>query len=142
MSEVVFDIVQKPRHYNVHKSGVEAIEVVRHLSFNLGNAVKYIWRSGEKGAQVQDLRKALYYIDDELAMPDQDRMTIRLSSQSQVKALVLRFVEAEENRLVAGSVMGIFRASLPLTETNARLLGVRDKVLRLIGEAESAGSLT
>jgi hypothetical protein len=36
------------------------------MNFNLGNAIKYIWRSGEKGDTVNDLKKARWYIDREL----------------------------------------------------------------------------
>jgi hypothetical protein len=37
------------------------------MSFNLGNVIKYIWRASEKGAPVEDLQKALWYIRDEIA---------------------------------------------------------------------------
>ena len=36
------------------------------MSFNLGNAVKYIWRADLKGASEQDLQKAIWYIKREL----------------------------------------------------------------------------
>lgn len=54
------------KHYRKHPSGVECIEVSRHMNFNLGNALKYIWRADHKGNQVQDLRKAAWYVLDEL----------------------------------------------------------------------------
>jgi hypothetical protein len=60
------DRVNHPRHYNTNPSGVEAITVVEHMSFNLGNAVKYLWRAGEKGAFEEDLRKAIWYIEREI----------------------------------------------------------------------------
>jgi hypothetical protein len=56
------DPVNHPRHYNVHPSGLEAIEICEHLSFCLGNAVKYVWRAGEKGDRIEDLRKAEWYL--------------------------------------------------------------------------------
>jgi hypothetical protein len=37
------------------------------MSFNLGNAVKYIWRAGEKGDYLEDLRKAEWYIKREIS---------------------------------------------------------------------------
>lgn len=60
--------VDHPAHYNSHPSGVECIEVVRHMSFNLGSVVKYIWRDGIKHAEVplQDLEKAAWYLNDEI----------------------------------------------------------------------------
>ena len=61
------DPVAHPRHYTSHPSGVECIEVTRWMNFNLGNAVKYIWRAGLKGDAAQDIRKAVWYLMDELA---------------------------------------------------------------------------
>jgi len=58
--------VDHPKHYNRHPSGIECIDVVEHMSFNLGNAVKYIWRADEKGAPLQDLEKARWYITREI----------------------------------------------------------------------------
>lgn len=69
--------VSSPSHYTSHPSGVECISITEHMSFNLGNAVKYIWRAGLKSigrggapardaAKVQDLQKALWYIEREL----------------------------------------------------------------------------
>lgn len=59
--------VDHPPHYNAHPSGVECIDVVEHMGFNLGNAVKYIWRADLKGASVEDLRKAAWYVNREIA---------------------------------------------------------------------------
>jgi hypothetical protein len=61
------DPVERPKHYTSHPSGVECIQVTEHLNFCLGNAVKYIWRAGEKGDAVEDLRKARWYLDREIA---------------------------------------------------------------------------
>jgi len=55
-----------PQHYKSHPSGVEAIEITQHMSFNLGNAFKYVFRAAHKGDRLNDLRKALWYIDREL----------------------------------------------------------------------------
>ena len=61
------DPVNHPAHYTNHPSGVECIEVTEHLNFCIGNAVKYLWRAGEKGNYVQDLEKAAWYIAREIA---------------------------------------------------------------------------
>jgi predicted MarR family transcription regulator len=58
-----FDVVQKPRHYNVHPSGVEAVDLCQCLGFNLGNAVKYLFRCSHKGALIEDLKKARWYLE-------------------------------------------------------------------------------
>jgi hypothetical protein len=61
------DPVNRPKHYCSHPSGVECIQITEHMGFNLGNAIKYIWRADEKNDAVEDLRKARWYIDREIA---------------------------------------------------------------------------
>ena len=60
------DNVNHPSHYCSHPSGVECIEVTELMSFNLGNAIKYIWRADLKGKQIEDLKKAAFYIEREI----------------------------------------------------------------------------
>lgn len=70
---VDFDPVNKPAHYN--QWPVEVIEITRHLSFNMGNAVKYSLRHMSKGTPRQDIEKAMWYLADiegdrEIALDD------------------------------------------------------------------------
>jgi hypothetical protein len=58
--------VNHPRHYTAHPSGVEAITVCEHFNFNVGNAMKYLWRAGLKGDAVVDLEKGRWYVDREI----------------------------------------------------------------------------
>ncbi|MFM0326102.1 DUF3310 domain-containing protein [Caballeronia glebae] len=60
------DVVNHPKHYNSHPSGIECIDVVEHFGFNLGNVIKYLWRAEEKGAPIKDLKKASWYLDREI----------------------------------------------------------------------------
>jgi len=60
------DPVNNPKHYTSHASGVECIQITRHMGFNLGNAIKYIWRADEKGKRIEDLEKAVWYLTDEI----------------------------------------------------------------------------
>ncbi len=59
-------IVNHPPHYTGHPSGTECIEVTEHMNFCRGNAMKYLWRAGEKGDEIEDLKKARWYIDREI----------------------------------------------------------------------------
>ncbi len=59
--------VNHPKHYTTHPSGVECIQITEHMGFCLGNAVKYLWRADLKGDAIEDLRKARWYIDREIA---------------------------------------------------------------------------
>lgn len=54
------DPVNHPAHYTQYKH--EVIELTEHLSFCLGNAVKYILRAPFKGSEIQDYEKALWYM--------------------------------------------------------------------------------
>lgn len=60
--------VNHPKHYNSHPSGVECIVIVEHMTFNIGNTIKYLWRSGLKNGTPtkEDLLKARWYLDREI----------------------------------------------------------------------------
>lgn len=76
------DPVNHPAHYTSDPSGVECIQITRHRNYNIGNAIKYLWRNGLKDsdAQVQDLAKAVFYIQDEIArLSDVDPNALRKS---------------------------------------------------------------
>lgn len=78
------DPVNHPKHYTSDPSGIECIDIVRHRNFNIGNAIKYLWRAGlkeEPGTlltpevlpplkvklkHIEDLKKARFYINDEI----------------------------------------------------------------------------
>lgn len=57
------DMVNHPPHYTAHPSGVECIQITRHMNFNAGNALKYLWRSDLKNGE-QDIKKAIWYLND------------------------------------------------------------------------------
>lgn len=65
MKTTKHDSVNHPKHYTEHPSGIECIEITRHMGFNLGNAMKYVWRADLKNG-VEDLKKAVWYIQDEI----------------------------------------------------------------------------
>lgn len=68
------DQVNHPKHYTSDPSGIECIDVTRHRNFNIGNAIKYLWRAGFKedkdrkliDKQIEDLNKAVWYLVDEI----------------------------------------------------------------------------
>ena len=72
------DRVNHPFHYTwlKEKCGIEVIDITRHMDFNLGNSIKYILRSGHKTEEglsnpqkeIEDLRKAIWYINDKIKM--------------------------------------------------------------------------
>lgn len=67
-SHVEVSAVSHPSHYTSDPSGVECIQITRYRNFNIGNAIKYLWRAGLKddAKHVEDLRKAVWYLNDEI----------------------------------------------------------------------------
>ena len=76
MNEQKADSVNHPKHYTWLKElcGIEVIDITRHMNFCCGNALKYILRAGHKKdasltdteKQIEDLNKAIWYIQDEI----------------------------------------------------------------------------
>ena len=60
------DSVNHPPHYNSHPAGIECIDVVESFNFNIGNAIKYLWRQGLKEDAIEDLKKAAWYVQREI----------------------------------------------------------------------------
>ena len=66
--------VNHPDYYNSHPSGIECIDIIIHYCFDIGNAIKYLWRAGlkkeigldEKQKEIEDLKKAIWYIKDRI----------------------------------------------------------------------------
>ena len=57
------DAIHHPKHYTSDDCGVEAIEITSLLPACISNAVKYVWRCGKKDEDLQELKKALWYIN-------------------------------------------------------------------------------
>lgn len=60
------DIISHPKHYTYSK--FEPKDVIREwgLNFNLGSAIKYISRAGRKGDKIEDLQKAVQFLEFEI----------------------------------------------------------------------------
>ena len=60
------DAINHPEHYISHPSGIECIEITRHMGFAAGNVIKYLWRNGLKDGEpsLKDLKKAAWYLND------------------------------------------------------------------------------
>ncbi len=74
------DMVNSPPHYKQHPSGVECIQITEHMNFNLGNAVKYIWRASLKNG-IEDLKKAEWYVKREIERIEKEGNKDRDSSK-------------------------------------------------------------
>ena len=60
------DMVNHPEHYNAHPAGIECIDVIEPMPFNVGSSMKYLWRAGLKGDALEDLMKAHWYVVREI----------------------------------------------------------------------------
>ena len=60
------DPINHPAHYTSHPSGIECIDVVEHMLCNMANAIKYIWRADLKCDAIEDLEKAVWYLNREI----------------------------------------------------------------------------
>lgn len=67
------DPVSHPAHYTSSPAKcecgrtIECIQITEHMGFNLGNVIKYLWRADEKGAPIEDLKKAAWYLNREIS---------------------------------------------------------------------------
>jgi len=63
-----YEKVNHPKHYNQHPSGVECIDIIRWYTFNVGVAMKHLWRSGKKPGEtaIEDIKKAIWYLENEV----------------------------------------------------------------------------
>lgn len=68
----IFDVIEKPAHYN-HGS-IEVADAIEDwkLPYFLGNVVKYVARCDYKGKPVEDLKKAVWYLNREIARRERD----------------------------------------------------------------------
>lgn len=76
LSKVENDPINHPPHYISHPSGIECIQITEHMGFNLGNVIKYIWRVDDKGHDLEDLQKAMWYLKREIERRDKKNPNI------------------------------------------------------------------
>lgn len=102
--------VDHPLHYNAHKSGIEVIEIIRHLPYDLGAAFKYVVRP-LKGEYAKDLRKAIWYLRDHSAKTPQFiyYKDIDLKKVEAYLGLVDEFIANDPDEVVQSILRGILR---------------------------------
>jgi len=105
------DSVEHPDHYNEHPSGVECIDIVEHMGFNLGNVVKYAWRADLKhDDSIEDLRKAAFYLEREIA---------RRSGEVKGKAYLKGFEDGVAATTAQDSINNAFYRGIRVAGTDA-----------------------
>ena len=81
------DPISNPSHYTAHPSGIECIQINEHMGFNLGNALKYIWRCDLKKDAIEDLKKAAWYIEREIQKRNKAKAEIQFIEESHVNKI-------------------------------------------------------
>lgn len=108
------DSVNHPKHYATHPSEVECIQITEHMSFCLGNAVKYIWRAGEKENSIEDLKKAIWYVEraKKSWKPFRKLYCLIFLPELRVDFLINRYMAYEKSTIKAGLVHTLFDCDL------------------------------
>jgi hypothetical protein len=120
------DPVNHPDHYNNGPSKcancgetIEAIQVTEQMNFNLGNAVKYVWRAGKKGDRLEDLKKAAWYLNREIQ---------RLEGEQVDKAVeVLKKQADEPAKSEPGSIVQYHTLQVPKSHFSQFWVGPNQK---------------
>lgn len=126
------DPVNHPPHYQ-HPSGVECIEIVEHLGFCLGNAIKYLFRAGKKDVSVQDLKKAAWYLEREIAHREKHGQSASGHGRSAADAF-LRFCDGEPDGHVKEAIAFIWGADRAFGHGTLALKEAKELVLRACAE--------
>lgn len=134
------DLINRPPHYTGHASGIEPISVARHMTFDLGNAVKYLMRRTKKhDSPLEDLRKAAWYLRDEIATRHTTPAPyVRDSVQKDVIAK-LREVAKHETPNISEAMHGIARAHMVMRSSVIHLTIAVVAVDREIEEVKAKG---
>lgn len=70
------DNINHPTHYEQSHPGMECIDLTDGFSFSLGNMVKYVWRYQSKGKPVENLEKAMWYLNHASERGEQVALTL------------------------------------------------------------------
>lgn len=115
-----YDQKMNASHYCDHPSGVECAEIAEGLPYGRGNALKYIWRAGKKESRLKDLKKARWYLENEID---------RLREQSRKLEQVLEATEDPNQATL------IYLLARPLSLGDLRT--ALDRVVHLITQLEN-----
>ena len=111
------DKINHPSHYNLHESGIEAIEICEWLNFNLGNAFKYVFRAGFKGDIKEDLQKAIWYLKREKERKDNPHYIPSLPVPSIVLGYMEAIIHHEKDAGKSNALLCIFNSYREFSES-------------------------
>ena len=103
MAQTLEEEVNKPAHYRSHESGIEAIEITRHLPGDLSNAWKYAMRYQDKGTPKKDLKKLVWYMNDYIKnfIDENNEVVAPFAVPPEIKLLMMAVQAAEPDETMA-----------------------------------------
>ena len=128
------DKVNHPKHYTSHPSGVECIDITKHYCFEVGNAIKYLWRCGlkqEEGMsaldkEIEDLEKAKWYINSRInTLKESKNKNFKSTHQQNLEKLI----KILNNILKYNNNDIVLNSSLILEDAN--IDGYYERILRV-----------
>ena len=118
------DLVNHPPHYTEHPAfSMECHDLCRMMTFDAGNAAKYLWRVFAKGAPEENIRKALWYLD-RVEMPH--RIILRWDEKIEQKAIteagqfIIRAADLPVQRAAVYAISCLVRGDAFAAADNAR----------------------
>jgi len=122
-----------PSHYTSHPSGIECIEISKHLSGCLAQAFQYGWRCGKKDDPIQELKKAIWFIEAELTIDQEDKLTV--TNIPQIEKHLGRVIDHETgHKLIA--LKNIARANILNAPRFTTLCKAKQAINAMISEYE------
>lgn len=115
--------VNHPKHYNDHPSGIECVDLAEQFNFNMGNAIKYFWRSGKKGPADIDVQKGLWYLKREqhrLLTTSHTSTVWPATKLKNVDDMMLTITRNEPQGSNLGALLSVIRCNECLCPTCAR----------------------
>ena len=113
--------VNHPKHYNSHPNGIECIDIIRHYTCDIANAIKYLWRAGLKvemgmedaEKEIEDLKKALWYIEDYKKFPQHRNLGIAaITALTRLTGYGIDDVTSGYEKRIAAAIGGLLRVGI------------------------------
>lgn len=113
--------INHPAHYNLHPSNIECVDIAEQVNFNIGNAIKYIWRTDHKENDIIDLEKAKWYVNREILRRNSQNnnlittitnwiFSLKRRNNKKLLELVEKWIEFETNDLIRIVMKNLYNA--------------------------------
>lgn len=119
------ELVNHPDHY-MNASGVECIDIVKHMMFSTGNTMKYIYRLGNKDEAKQEIRKGIFYL--KVALAENEVNTYPNSSPEAIKILFDKVIAVQPEKIGRAMLMiyhADYQSSIDYLEEYLEILNLK-----------------